>query len=275
MIDRRITLLVILFVTSITLMTYQSTRGPVNPGRFLKLPLYTLTGGLSKLWKGLTTPVKEIYKLKEENKNLKEEVKKLLLSNERCTELEKENLRLREILKLEPSPQGSYITARVVAGGARRWPRVIVIDRGERDGVKKDMVVRNTKGLVGKVVEVNAGYSEVLLITDPSFSVSVRLQESRLEGILSGKGDGSCILKYISKKAPVDIGERLVTSGLDGIFPPGIPVAEVTSLEGETELFKKITAMPYIDETSLEEVMLLTKAYPLTSGSGGAKNDHH
>lgn len=271
MIDRRITLLVILFVASITLMTYQSTKGPVKPVRFLTQPFYTLTGGLSKLWKGVTTPVKEIYKLKEENKRLKEEVNKLLLSNERCTELEKENIRLREILKLEPSPRGNYITARVVAGGARRWPRVLVINRGSRDGVKKDMVVRNTKGLVGKVVEVGAGYSEVLLVTDPSFSVSVRLQESRLEGILSGKGDGSCILKYISKNAPVTVGEHLITSGLDGIFPAGIPVAEVTKLEGETELFKKITARPYIEETSIEEVMLLTKENPFSSGGGGAK----
>jgi rod shape-determining protein MreC len=257
MIDRRVILLLLLFISTITMMTFQSTRGPFRPFHFLKAPFHELQKDLHSLWDHSIVPVREFLRLREENRQLRRKLKDLSMIAEKYPELERENARLKDLLRLKAEVPEYLTTARVIGGGARRWPRIIVIDKGKRDGIRKDMAVRNTDGLVGKITEVYESSSEVLLITDPSFSASIRLQDSRTEGVLSGSGNGYCRLKYIPAETSLKRGDRLITSGLDGIFPPGIPAGVITEIAGKDELFMDITVRPAVKENSLEEVMIL------------------
>jgi len=99
-----------------------------------------------------------------------------------------------------------------------------------------------------------------MLITDANSSVSVRLQSSRVEGILEGKGNNRCYLKYVSKEVNVETGERIITSGLDGIYPKGLLIAYVSDVEKEgSDIFQQIEAVPVQDLNMVEEVAILKK----------------
>lgn len=122
------------------------------------------------------------------------------------------------------------------------------------------MVAVTPLGPVGKVHRVFDDGSSLILLTDVNSSIAVRLQSTREGGILEGRGDGTCSLKYISKRAEVKVGERVVTSGLDGIFPEGLLVgyiAEVTKEGGE--MFQVINVTPAQDLNTIEEVVILKR----------------
>ncbi|GBE02230.1 cell shape-determining protein MreC [bacterium BMS3Bbin06] len=259
MLDKRIIALFLLIFLSLVLMTFQSTRGPLKPVSILKYPLYFADRELQFAWNAVTGPIRDFKNLREKNLELEEELRTLRLSKEMNLELVLENRRLTKLLEIKTTTPEYVTTARVISSGIGIWPRTIVINKGSRGGIERDMVVRNVEGLVGRVIEVMSSFSRVLLITDVGFSASVRLQDSRLEGILSGRGDGLCTLKYISTEEEVKAGTLLVTSGLDGIFPPGIPVGIIFRIDPGDELFQSIIVRPVVDEKKLEEVVVLKK----------------
>jgi rod shape-determining protein MreC len=111
---------------------------------------------------------------------------------------------------------------------------------------------------VGKIVAVSASSSSLLLLTDLNFSVAVRLQESRREGILSGTGLRKCQLKYIPQEEVVKLGVAVITSGLDSLFPEGIPVGYISKVNKKgTALFQDIEVTPFADDTKVEEVAII------------------
>ncbi len=262
--NRRLVLLFTVVVFSAFLMTFQSTRGPFKPLIALSTPLYRLEKVLNGLWDSVRAPLLYYSGLEDENRRLREEVGRYRMQLQEYERIELENRRLARLLRIKRTAPEFVTAARVISSGIRQWPEMIVIDKGSSDGVGKDMAVRTPEGLVGKVAEVTSGFSRVLLVTDVNFSVSVRLQGARTEGILSGRGDGMCILKYISRDEQVEPGEILVTSGLDGLFPEGIPAGRVVRVDRGDELFLRIEVQPFIKATKIEEVMVFsngTKTY--------------
>jgi rod shape-determining protein MreC len=144
--------------------------------------------------------------------------------------------------------------------GTGRWSNTYVIDKGTDDLVEKDMAVVTQEGLLGKVQEAYGTYSVVLLIDDARFSAAVKLQSMRTEAVLSGTGLNQCEVKYVAADTDVRAGEALVTSGLDGLFPPGIPAAFITEVETtEGALFHRIKAVPLIDTRKVEEVLIIKR----------------
>lgn len=196
----------------------------------------------------------------EENKRLKREISTLLLKMQDYGEMVRENQRLREILSLKPQRRDYVATARAISRGNDRLLNTIILDKGKNEGIRKDMAVITTKGLVGKIYAARNGFSEVLLINDPNFSVAVRLQNSRQEGVLSGTGRKYCALKYISSEDSVDKGDMVVTSGLDGIIPSGLPVGIVIDVKkDEADFFQDIKVMPFQSIDKIEEVVILKR----------------
>ena len=120
------------------------------------------------------------------------------------------------------------------------------------------------QGLAGKVSAVRNDYSDIMLLTDPNFSVAVRLQESRYEGVLTGTGLRYCVLKYVPSETPVKEGDIVITSGLDGIFPQGLPVGRVTKVRTEgIEFFQYIEVVPFQATWKIEEVLIVGRSAEL------------
>ncbi len=196
----------------------------------------------------------------EENKLLRKEVTQLLLEKQKYSEIILENERLKALLSFKEQEPRYVTAARVIARGSDRLLNIVILDKGEESGIEKGMAVITPQGLIGKVYSVQDSFSDVLLLKDSNFSVAVRLQNSRREGIVSGTGYDYCLLKYVPPEENVVNGEVVITSGFDGIFPEGLPVGVVSKVKKEgIEFFQYIQVQPFQSSDKLEDVIVLKR----------------
>ncbi len=251
-----------LFLSSalcLLLMIYQKEHGPVKVFSAVEVPIIYLKDELKGLSDSIRLTLQDKEHLKKEVAELKKRVLTLQVRLQDLEYLEEENRRLKKLLQFQQDTAREIIFARVISALPDRYSGVIIIDKGSRDGVRRNMAVRTIKGLVGKVVEVRENYSRVLLLTDPNFSVAVRMKGTEINGILSGTGNRHCILKYISKDERIKEGSLLVTSGMDRIFPEGIPVGYVSEVREGGDLFYEIKSTPLVKIDSLKEVVIIKR----------------
>jgi len=154
--------------------------------------------------------------------------------------------------------------ARVIAASAGTASRTIEIDRGERDGVYRNMAVITPDGAVGKVIETFRDNAQVLLLTDRDGGAGAMLVDSRIQGPVGGTGEPTLMMKYIPTEEEVKVGEKLVTSGMDKIFPRDIPVGTVMEVKVGTP-FKLIRVQPAAKLDRLETVIVLLTQTPVES----------
>ena len=253
-------LLFLFIILSIGLMTYQSNKGYFHPLKFLNNALNSLHGVVNSVTDSITSPFKKMLLREQENIRLKAELNKLLIEQQEYHEVLRENKRLKELLSLKEKEPKFVTAARIISRSADFWSNTFVLDKGYHDRVEKDMTAITYNGLAGKISDVSHSYSSLLLLTDINFSASVRLQESRREGIISGTGYRKCQLKYIPYDEEVTLGDIVITSGLDALFPKGIPVGYVSRVDKKsTGLFRYIEVLPYVDTTKIEEVLIIKK----------------
>src|SRR5262249_30724941 len=124
--------------------------------------------------------------------------------------------------------EGDLQAAQIIGRDPLPWFSTVTINKGEADGVQKNMAVLSPFGVVGQTTTISAHSARVLLITDHNSSVDGVVQRSRARGIVEGALDGRCLMKYLKRGEDVEVGDRVVTSGLDGIFPKGVIVGDVT-----------------------------------------------
>jgi len=148
------------------------------------------------------------------------------------------------------------IGARVIGTGAGTASLTIQLDRGERDGIRKNMGVITPDGVVGKVVEAYPNASQVLLLTDKESGVGAMLADSRVQGPVGGLGEPLLVMKYVPNDDTVNLGERVITSGMDRIFPRDLPVGTVAEIKPGNQ-FKQIRVKPAANLERLEEVLVL------------------
>ena len=182
---RRLFPLFLLVVLSLTLMTYQSNKGPIAPFRFLSNPLNYLNDLIHSVSASLKEPFRRITVRDEEMKKLKGQIEGLLLEQQRYRDLFLENQRLREMLSLKERERRYVATARIISRGPDPWSNTLVIGKGTREGIAKDMAAVTPLGLVGKVTVVTDHYAYILLVTDINFSAAVRIQDTRNEALHS------------------------------------------------------------------------------------------
>lgn len=244
-------------------LSYQSLKGESHA---FDLALYPLTY-LQKSGSFLSRHVADFFKhyvLITQAVREKEELKKELNN---CREQENifkeviaENERLREILELKNSEDNYVAAAEVYAVSASNWFRTVRIDKGQFNGIFKDMVVVSPRGLVGRVYRSFPHSSDVIFVVDPNFAAAVRFQSSRVEGILVGKGRGKCSIKYVPHDVEITNGEVVITSGLDNIFPEGLIVGTVSHVEKKgVNLFQYIEVKPSVNFNAIEEVVILNR----------------
>ena len=212
----------------------------------------------------VTGNVWDIATVHEQNKMLRNEVEQLRVQNLQASEAMAENERLRTLLGYrQMATQFDMVAARVIGRESATWSRMIVINRGRQDGVDVDMAVVTQSGLVGHVVEAGWNSSKVQLILDPRSSVGTLVQraESRVAGIVQGDLDNPTMPQMVNipKNADVVEGDVIVTSGFGGLYPKGLVVGLISSLQNDEGGLLKIGIMePAVDFQKLEDVMVIT-----------------
>lgn len=178
--------------------------------------------------------------------------------------------RLSRLLNYESSRQNEdYLTANVIASDdPNTLLRTIIIDRGSRDGVTRGMAVVTDQGMLGRVLRVAAGASQVLLITDPSSAISARLQTSRTQGSVVGDLSGNLTMTFIPLTAQVNVGDLVMTSGLGGNLPSDMVLGQVTSVQQfESELYQEATIRSLNNFDTLEIVLIVTNFRPVDTST--------
>jgi rod shape-determining protein MreC len=255
---KNIFLFVLVLGASFILMTHQSRKGLLFAGDFIAYALNRSHAFTKSVTDSISSPFRKISLRDEDNKMLRKQIDEFLLERTRYQEAVLENMRLNALLQLRESRNDHITAARVLSRGTERWAHVFVLGKGKSDGVSNDMSAITPNGLAGKIFDVSGSYSKLLLLTDINFSAAVRLQESRKEGIVSGTGSGKAVLKYIPEEEDVNIGDTVSTSGLDRLFPPGIPVGVVSKVDKEAGgHFQYIEIIPYVNNSQIEEVLII------------------
>ncbi len=249
----------IVVIFSLILMTYQNRKGYTFSADFIGNSLNHLHAMSHSFTEALKRPFRMIALREKENSELKKKVGELQLEEEKYREVFLENRRLRELLDLRERATNYVTSAQVIARGTDNWIHTLLLDKGSGDGVAKDMSAITPLGLAGKITSTFKSSAYLLLLDDINFSVSARLQGSRAEGVLSGTGSRKCILKYVPSEAEVKTGDIVITSGLDMLFPPGIPVGYVTKVDSKSAGgdFQYIEIRPFQDSAKLEEVAIV------------------
>lgn len=176
----------------------------------------------------------------------------------RLREVEEENRRLRALLGLREREGRRGVVARVIGRDILHWNQSILIDRGGADGVVREAAVVSAEGLVGKVIEVAPRLSRVLLIIDSASGVGGVIQGSRQTGIVEGTPDGGCLMKYLPRRVEISPGETVVTSGLGGVYPPGLLIGTITAVRPERDgIYQNADLEPAARFDRLEWVMVL------------------
>jgi rod shape-determining protein MreC len=154
------------------------------------------------------------------------------------------------------------VGARVIGGGPGTASQTVELDRGERDGIRRDMGVITPDGVVGKVIEAFPNTSQVLLLTDKESGVGAMLADSRVQSPVGGSGEPLLNMKYVPNDDTVNIGDRVITSGMDRIFPRDLPVGTIAQIKPGNP-FKQIRIKPAANLERLEEVLVLLTLHPL------------
>jgi rod shape-determining protein MreC len=171
--------------------------------------------------------------------------------------------RLSLLLDFRKSHQNvPMLGARIIATSAGTASATVMLDRGAKDGIKKNMGVITPEGVVGKVVEVYDDTTEVLLLTDKDSGVGAMLGDSRIQSPVGGTGEPLLAMKYVPNDDTVNLGERVVTSGMDKIFPRDLPIGTITEIKSGNP-FKSIRVRPSANLSRLEEVIVLMSVQAL------------
>lgn len=167
------------------------------------------------------------------------------------------NLYLEELLDFKDKLSFQPLAARVVGKEPAYWFQTIVVDRGRKDDVLEGMIVLAPSGVVGQVIHTGEHYSKVLLANAPSSAVDAMIQKNRTRGILKGAGEHGFVLQYVLKNADVEEGDYIVTAGIGGVFPAGIPLGRVSKIHKKKRgMFQEIEVQPHVDFQKLEFVFI-------------------
>jgi rod shape-determining protein MreC len=197
--------------------------------------------------------------VRSENSRMQDENLRLRLELVRLSQDAGQAQRLQALLKFKEEVISQTVAAQVIGTSGSDNSRLIYIDKGSNDGIKPDMAVIVPEGIVGKILRVFPTASQVLKIDDQSSGVGALLETARLQGILHGTPSGQTFVNYIMADEKIDVGELVVTSGGDQIFPKGLPIGRVVQVKPGQESFLNIRVKPAAPLNRLEEVLVITR----------------
>jgi rod shape-determining protein MreC len=196
--------------------------------------------------------VEDLVSIHRQNAVLREENQRLLQWQEAARRLAAENASLKDLLKLVPEAASSSIAARVIADSGGAFVRNVLVDAGERDGVGRGQAAMSGEGLVGRVAEVGERTARILLLTDLNSHIPVLIESSNERAVLNGDNSDQPRLVFLQPKTEIQVGDRILTSGSGGVFPPRLPVGVVASVDGGL-----IRVEPFAELSRLQVVRLV------------------
>lgn len=224
----------------------------VSPLRIVGANLVSPFVGMSNVIRNLTADEKTLTELKEENERLS-------ARNVELEEAEVTARQLQELLDLRSTYNLQSSAAHVIAGSTDSWTQTVTLDKGKSSDFVVGMPVTDSSGAVGQIIDCSSTTSTVRLLTDEGSSVAAMIQSTRAQGMLEGSIDGTLHLSFIRTDQTVNVGDIVVTSGLGGVFPKGLPLGKVSVVDrtpGST--YYSIVVEPYARVDNLEEVLVIT-----------------
>ncbi len=216
---------------------------------------------------------RDLLSVHQTNEVLRVRLEALEQTQERLFELELANQRLELLLSLRAQSSDTSTAARVIGRNPGPWTHTAVLDKGKRHGIQKEMAVLTLAGVVGKIVSVSPHAAHLLLISSANSGVDALVQRSRVSGIVSGSIAGNCQLKYVQQGSDVVVGDVIITSGLDGVFPKGQQIGRVTGVASrDNEIFQDIEVTLSAELAEIEEVLVVAPA-GVRAGAGHFRNE--
>lgn len=254
-------------VLSLPLISINMQQRPQD-SHWLAKPFNLLASSISEVFygfshgvKGTTATYVDLIDIKKQDEDLRSKNNEMQARLGKMAELEAENGRLKGLLDFKQSTKMKLTAARVIGRDLVIDHNTITINKGSRDGLKAGMAVLSVGGALGYIFKPETFTSHVMLITDRYAVVDGIVQRTRAHGIVEGKSQTTCALKYVEKTEDVKEGDVVVTGGLDNIFPKGFPVAVVQSVERKTfSVSLKVDLRPIVDPYKVEEVFVVTDA---------------
>ncbi len=193
----------------------------------------------------------------EENVHLRKQMGNVIQTRNKFEELKLENSRLKKFVNFTSSVHDTYVAAQVIARDPSPWFQTIIVDKGADEGLVKGSPVLVSEGIVGQTIEVADNYSKVLLIIDRNSAVDALVQNTRVRGIVKGNNTDNCSFVYALRKDEIQVGEMIVSSGLDQVFPKGLKIGKVMDIKKmHSQLFQDITIETSVNFDKLEEVLV-------------------
>ncbi|OGR06141.1 MAG: rod shape-determining protein MreC [Deltaproteobacteria bacterium RIFOXYD12_FULL_50_9] len=256
-------------VLSLVFILIFSTVGRRNFSSYHRMALETLgtiqhavfqgTGGLSFIWRDYFA----LWNVRQENQLLTEKLREAQALIDKNREAVATNMRLTSLLELKETLPAPTLTARVIGRDPSIWFKTIIIDRGSSDGIMKGMPAVLAEGVIGQVLDSAPHYSKILLANDPNSAIDALVQESRVQGMIKGR-NSFFSLEYVLKNYEIKIDELVVTSGIGGTFPKGLPIGKVSKVtKNPRGMFQEIEVTSEVDFNRLEYVIILLAENPL------------
>lgn len=258
--------MIVFCVLSVLLLTFYIREGEAGPIHAVRSGVVTATSpvryvgsvvaspfnALGNIFSNLTASQETLSDLKQQNAELTGQVAQLAEAKETAERLE-------GLLGLQSTYSLQSTAARIIGGSSDAWSQTVTIDKGSLDGFEIGMPVCNAYGVIGQITEVALSSSTVLLINDETSGVSAMVQSSRAQGMLRGQADGSLRLEYVSTDYDVQVGDIVITSGLGGVFPKGLPLGTVSSVERrDNDVYYDIVVRTSASTENNEEVLVIT-----------------
>lgn len=253
----------LLFCVSLILISYTSSHPAIARTGFRVVsgvlgPLQSVSHGLRMGVVGIWENYIDLLQVREENKELSKHIQGLERENSQLLEVASENQRLRELLQLKKSFELDGVAANVIGFDPSNWVQAIVLDRGKEAGIYEGFPVVSGGGVVGQVVAVGSSSARVLLLVDHSSGIDGILQRNRVRGIVAGAGGEMLYWKFVLRANDVQQGDRVVTSGMGGVFPKGLLLGTISSVKDPTSgLFQRVNIEPAVDISRLESVFVI------------------
>jgi rod shape-determining protein MreC len=228
------------------------------------------TGSVRRVWNGYVG----LRHAQNENETLKQQLAEAQIALQQQRALADRARGLQQLLELRDRTNLQTAAAEIIGSAASPDFRTVTIDKGTLAGLKTDMAVIAPAGVVGRVVVPSPRSAKVQLLVDRNAAAGALIERSRAQGVVVGAGDGRLLLEYMSEVFDVVVGDDVVSSGIDGIYPKGFMIGKVDSVEKSGASYKRITVKPSVDFASLEEVLVvLTPAPARASAAAQPRSD--
>ena len=216
----------------------------------------SISNGISK------TTIKVFTLLDASNRNIKlvQQLEEIKAKNQVLDRVVGENIKLKKALGFytENPYQLKLLPAKVTARSGSNLFSSVLINRGEKHGVRTDLAVISANGLMSKIVETSLYASRVLLLIDPASSVSARDERTEDFGVIEGRGLSPLSMKYVPASSALELKDKIITSGMSDIFPPGIPVGKVIKTEKKDyDIFQMVKVSPYVNFSKLDQLFVV------------------